>query len=133
MKRFHSIILCLLCIVLAVSTACQDNNLPDEDPNEIPGSKEPGEEPGKNPDISGTCPERVFLEHFGKEQLMVGAMAEDPFFQQNPDLMDVRYIYLADAIFRGPAVPSQYNEADSRWWGWWQDHRQPPGQYLVAP
>ena len=125
MKRFHSIV-CLLCIVLAIHTACNDNNLPDVDPDEIVDGKEPGE----NPVISGSCPEKSFLEHFGKERLMVGAMADDPFFQRNPDLMDVRYIYLADAIFRGPAVPTQYNDADSRWWGWWQDHRQPPGQYL---
>ena len=71
-----------------------------------------------------------FLEHFGKNRLLVGAMAENPFFQQNPNLFDVRYIYLADAIFTGPEVPSQFREEDSRWWGWWQDRQQPPGQYL---
>ena len=120
MNRLFDKTLCLI-MLLAISIACNDNH-----PLETEGPEENIDDPGKpnNPHDPGGCSELAFLERFGKEWLMVGAMAEDPFFQRNPNLMDVRYIYLADAIFTGPEVPSQYREADSRWWGWWQDHSQ---------
>ena len=109
MKKFCSQILCPVMIVMAMSTACTEADKADY------------------PDY-GT--ENDFLAYFGKDRLMIGAMAEDPFFQQNPDLVDVRYIYLADRIFTGLEVPVQYRPEDGSWWGWWQAHSLPPGQYL---
>ena len=80
---------------------------------------------------SEVCPEKAFLDHFGKERLMVGAMADDSFFQQNPNLLDVRYIYLADAIFDSETPCSSCaSQCRTSWWGCWQDAQRPPGQYL---
>jgi len=77
------------------------------------------------------CPEKSLLEHFGKNRLMVGAMAEDAFFQQNPNLMDVRYLYLADAIFDSETPCSSCgSQCRASWWGCWQSSQLPPGQYL---
>ena len=134
MKRFFLQIFFLL-LVLSMFSTCKDAREPEnEEPEEIVENPNEPDEPNDpdepKPVEPGNCSEETFLEHFGKERLLIGAMAEDPFFQSNPNLMDVRYIYLADAIFVGPEVPTQYREADSRWWGWWQDRQQPPGQYL---
>ena len=121
----------MLCLILVFTTAvaCKDDHQPEvenKDPEENVDPKENVDDPNK----PGMCPEATFLKSFDKERLLIGAMAEDMFFTQNPNVLDVRYIYLADAIFTGPEAPTQYMDADSRWWGWWQDRQQPPGQYL---
>ena len=107
----------ILIVIMAIFATC---NKPIESPIDKP---EEIDEP-----VNSLA--KAFLEYFDKDRLMIGAMAEDPFFQQNPNLLDVRYIYLADRIFRGPEVPTQYHPEDGSWWGWWQAHNLPPGQYL---
>ena len=94
-----------------------------------------------------------FLDVFDKNRLMIGAMAGSAdnasFWQKNKGLLDVRYMYLADAFWCGPTdVPTVYNSAVCNmvhdpingrsennymvhpntdwspawhWWGWWQD------------
>jgi len=87
------------------------------------------------------CLERDFLNYFGKNRLMVGAQAERVFFQtqQNRGLMDVRYLYLANAVSTSPdntpclscaeACNPSYHPGDSGWWGCWVKNH-PAGAYL---
>jgi len=78
-----------------------------------------------------SCPGNAFLSHLGKNRLMVGMMPEehDLFSWQNPALVDVRYIYIADAVpvtDQSPATCAQ--NPQSRWWGCWS---QPTGRHLT--
>ncbi|MCL2066171.1 MAG: hypothetical protein FWG99_01750 [Treponema sp.] len=124
MKQYRIKIMLFTFAAAAICTTCGGSSVNGET-SENGGYTENGSHTG-----SEITSEKEFLEHFGKGRLLIGAMANDPFFAQNPNLLDVRYLYLSDAIFTGPAVPTQFNAADERWWGWWQDRSRPPGQYL---
>jgi len=84
-------------------------------------------------DEPDTCLERAFLDYFGKERLMVGAQADRVFFsaQANRGLMDVRYLYLANAVSASPDnTPCSSCDASCNphhWWGCWNS---PAGNYL---
>ena len=73
------------------------------------------------------CDARELVEYFGKNRVMIGAQAQPAFFSANPGIMDVRYIYIANAVAPGPGIPEICTPGLDGWWGCWNS---PPGQYL---
>ena len=72
------------------------------------------------------------MKALGREHLLVGGMMEDDAAKAAP--FDLRYLYIAGgAQFPGgaQAPPPACPEKDAGpWWGCWQWHQDPPGQYV---